>query len=173
MSDSAILKLVFSVTFLRNRVPRNQAFAAGAAAALIPGPLGLAVPLIVAGRKSIPRSVISTVAVVPNVIGEIEQDAKDVISARQLKPVVSQSFFIAGGTIEEGMVVAQDPKSGLLVRPGTEVKLTVSLGAPQLPEDESPVHLQIRKDIEAAQTAILKEIREHAAKDTPYGGAPE
>ncbi|MBA2590971.1 MAG: PASTA domain-containing protein [Pseudomonadota bacterium] len=142
-----ILKLVFSVTFLRKQnVDEKKAFAAGAAAALIPGPLGLAVPLLVArtgvGPSDIGGVVVSNVAVVPPVIGMSKPDAEEAIRGNKLKPV-SKSVAIEGGKAEDkDTVVAQDPKAGSerephLVSPGTEVKLMVSLGPPEpAPEDE-------------------------------------
>lgn len=165
MPDSAILKLVFSAGILlqNQRVPRNEAFAAGAAAAVIPGLGGLAVPLLVARQpRYLPVSGISpvavstsTVAVVPNVINMEKSAAEQAIIANKLKPV-SESRFIQGGTVPKGFVEDQDPKSGSgLVRPGTEVNLTVSLGPPPSATEEESIHQRIEQDVEAAQQQIL------------------
>jgi beta-lactam-binding protein with PASTA domain len=158
-------------------------FAASVGAALIPGPLGLALPLIVARQPTFGTGVSNrgTVSEVPNVIGKTEQDAKDALSERKLKPVV-QSVFIQGGKNEDkGKVVDQVPKSGFAA-PGTMVKLTVSLGAaPTTPEGESSVHQRIEKDVEDAQQQILvaqaqiKEAKETILKaiaDTHKMGGP-
>jgi len=154
-----ILKFVFSLTFLQNQgIERTKAFAAGTAAAVIPGLGGLAVPLIVAGQSQPTfRPGVSdrgTLAEVPNVIGKEEEEAKGIIRGEKLNPV-SESFSIHRGKVEDiGKVVEQVPEQGKLVRVGAPVKLTVSLGAPAATEEES-IHQRIEQDVEAAQQQIL------------------
>lgn len=184
MPDSAILKLVFSVTFLKNQgVPPNEAFAAGAAAALIPGALGLAVPLIVAGRERASVATISdrgTVAEVPHVIDLEQKAAEGIISGRNLHPV-ARSVFIEGGEVgDKGKVVDQKPKSGEFVPLLTDVKLTVSKGPPPLPPEDEDLLIdrEIQKDVQAARAQITdatdKILKAIEGKEPPkYGGALE
>lgn len=95
-----------------------------------------------------------TLAKVPYVIGDDQKTAEENIRKNSLNPV-SESIFIEGEADKrKGTVVDQEPKEGF-VPLGTDVKLTVSSGAPSTPEDDLAVHLRIEKDVEAAKEQIL------------------
>ena len=158
MLNSPFLKFVVSTTLLQNRgVDRNRAIAAGTAAAVIPGALGLAVPLVVAGQSTPSRGGEGpTLSRVPDVVGASQEDAAETLTGHKLKPVV-QSFFIEGRNDDaKGKVVDQVPEPGTFVAPGSTVKLIVSRGAAPAPDDDLTIHERIERAVKRTQSELLE-----------------
>lgn len=142
------MNLFLSLAVLQNKgIPKDKMFAASVGAALVPGLLGLAVPLIVANNAGSNTTTggtgtgtgagtgdgaTTTLTRVPDVQFKQEQDAIDVIKAAGLNPVVSHAYFTPSADAdvpEKGSVAFQDPKpSNDWVDTGTDVRIEVSLG---------------------------------------------
>lgn len=91
---------------------------------------------------------------VPDVIGQLYEDAEKVITTNELTP---QKFGEASDTVPEGEVLRTDPKPGTVVQPGLEVKVYVSLG-------KNPVTVpQVSNMLEAAAKDAI------AARKLVYG----
>jgi len=120
--------LLLSLAILqRQRVARDKTVAASIGAALIPGPVGLALPLIAARSQPVGSTSSSAgqLSLVPDVVDKEQAEAEAAIKGAGLNPV-SQSFFTPAG-FREGTVVKQDPEPGL-VPTGSDVNLSISLG---------------------------------------------
>jgi len=125
--------------------------------ALVPGVLGIAVPLVLAQQEGLvggaaPRP--APVArrgpspvVVPNVVGMTQVAAGTSITGDRLEMRVLEA---ASNEVAKGQVVDQDPPASRVVREGTTVTITVSSGPPE-PGDEPA-------DIDADLTAKLKKM---------------
>jgi hypothetical protein len=139
------MNLFLSLAILQNKgIDRDKMLAASVGAALVPGILGLAVPLIVAnnetgtttgtgtGTAADDTGDVPTQTKVPDVQAKTEQEAIDAITAAGLNPVVTRAFFtaVAGSKIpDKGTVARQDPKpSDDWVDSGSDVRIEVSLG---------------------------------------------
>src|SRR5262245_21493287 len=174
--NSPNLKFLVSLTLLQNRgVDRNEAFAAAGWAAVIPGLVGLALPLIFAGQSTQSRGdERPTLSAMPDVVGASQEDAAEILAGRELRPV-SQSFFIKGGTDDDkGKVVEQVPEAGTFVAPGSTVKLIVSRGAAPAPEDDLTIHERSERAVKDTQSKLLaakEEILEKAAETHETGAS--
>src|SRR3954468_13169254 len=123
------MNLFLSLAVLQNKgIPKDKMLAASVGAALVPGLLGLAVPLMVANSAGSSSTgggkggstgtgtgtdtgTTATLTRVPDVQGKHEQDAIDVIKAAGLNPVVSHAYFTSGAGAdvpEKGSVAFQD-----------------------------------------------------------------
>jgi beta-lactam-binding protein with PASTA domain len=140
------MNLFLSLAILQNKgIDRDKMLAASVGAALVPGILGLAVPLIVASNEASTTTGtgtstgtadttgdVPTQTKVPDVQTKTEQEAIDAITAAGLNPVVTRAFFtaVAGSKIpDKGTVARQDPKpSDDWVDSGSDVRIEVSLG---------------------------------------------
>src|SRR5437868_6928851 len=105
--------LLVSLAVLQNRgLGRDKVLAASVGAALIPGPLGLVVPLAVANSDfggNGDGDGTQTLVRVPDVTGSTEADATDQITAKNLT-AVSESVFIDDPEAAKGTVIEQDPE---------------------------------------------------------------
>lgn len=180
--------LFVSLAILQNRgVARDKMLAASVGAALIPGLMGLVLPLVVArnegrsGAGTGSGSDPGTLTAVPPVIGKTQADAETSLTESLLVPVVQSSFIVdsSDNPATEGIVVDQDPAADEYVQTGSKVTIIVSLGSPpSAPADDLELDTQIQKDvialqvdirdtkekIEQAKTAIIAAI---ATKDAP------
>ena len=130
MEASPILKFAVSTTLLKGRgVDPKKALAAGAVAAVIPGPMGLVVPLMLVGQPATGgQGTGGALAEVPDVVGRSREEAERALERLKLKPV-SQAHEIAGeASYDKGDVVRQEPAAKTLVKPGATVRLIVSAG---------------------------------------------
>ena len=66
---------------------------------------------------------------VPNVVGQTQDSAANLLQASGFKVSVEQSY---SDSVEKGKVISQDPTSGSKKAKGTTVKITVSQGATQV-----------------------------------------
>jgi hypothetical protein len=145
MLESPILKFAVSTTLLQSRrVDPKKALAAGAAAAVIPGALGLVVPLVLVAQQAAPgkgQGAGGVLAEVPDVVGRSQEEAEQALERLELEPV-SQLHRIAGEEhYDKGTVVQQVPAAKTLVKPGATVRLIVSAGGP----DEGQGHKRLER----------------------------
>jgi eukaryotic-like serine/threonine-protein kinase len=91
------------------------------------GAAALLVALVVGGALLLPGS---RRVRVPNVIGRTEQVAAARLRAAGLTPLPASA---SSTTVARGLVFAQSPRTGLVVRKGTRVTITVSSGPPTIP----------------------------------------
>ena len=137
--------MLFSLVFLaQRRVPRAKAVAASVGAGMIPGPVGLVLPAIVArgtkpgsggggGGTHPPVDTGEIKAQVPDVMGATEEEAVAAVREAQLTPVLST--FPTGNVDDLGRVVGQDPEAGTMRRRRSDVDLTIGRAIED--EDES------------------------------------
>src|SRR5262249_32551607 len=155
--DNTNLFLSLAILGQNSEVEQSKKFAASVGAALIPGPLGLALPLIVANSESndnTPPDDVTTLAEVPPVVGRGEETAKKSISDQKLNPLVQHVYIQSGGDGKKGLVVQQDPKAGEFVPLNTDVTLIVSLGVTPGPsQDDSVIDREILQDVKELQEA--------------------
>src|SRR5262249_2597682 len=137
-----------------------------------PGPLGLALPLIVANSESndnTPPDDVTTLAEVPPVVGRGEETAKKSISDQKLNPLVQHVYIQSGGDGKKGLVVQQDPKAGEFVPLNTDVTLIVSLGVTPGPsQDDSVIDREILQDVkelQEAQTVTQNQLKQTVTQD--------
>jgi hypothetical protein len=130
MLESPILKFAISTTLLQRRgIDSKKALAAGAAAAVIPGTLGLVVPLVLVGQTgTLGQSTGGLLSEVPDVVGSPRNDAERALKGLNLKPDSQTHQIASNQTYGEGIVVQQKPPAKTLVKPGTTVQLIVSAG---------------------------------------------
>lgn len=162
--------LFLSLAMLNNaKIPQDKKLAAAAGAAMMPGILGLALPLIVARNSTrdatkpgagsgtspqqTPDGPMQTK--VPNVRDFKEAAAVDTIVRAGLTPVISRVYFkaIDGTPVPPaGQVASQEPMASAdWVDEGSTVKIEVSLGAP-------PAETGSGTDEHAHHTALETEI---------------
>jgi hypothetical protein len=163
--------LLVSLVLLQNQgITPDKAVPASIGAALIPGVLGLIVPLAVANADSggTITGGTQTLVRVPDVTRATEQDAKRQLEAKNLI-ASSDSVFVDDADVSEGDVIDQDPKPDKFVPQGTTVTITVSLGPKPDSGDEAAELDIIRKDVEE-NTKKLDQILAAIAKDV--NGSP-
>jgi hypothetical protein len=165
--------LVFSLLLLRQRrVPRNRALAASVGASLIPGPIGLAFPLLVArgraggggagGGTGLGGAISGVIArgdvfvKVPDVVGKKEGDAVQAVQKADLSPV-SSTFFSSDDAIV-GTVVDQDPLKDKFALVGSKVNLVVAQKAEPTESDKEDAILAAVKDVASKEDQILAKI---------------
>lgn len=166
--------LVFSLLLLRQRkVQRNRALAASVGASLIPGPIGLAFPLLVArkgaggggggggifGGGGGTTGVIDRGDVfvkVPDVVGENEADAVQAVQKADLSPVTNTTFTTDDAIV--GTVVDQDPAADKFAQVGSEVNLVVAQKREPTESDKEDAILAAVKDVASKEDQILAKI---------------
>jgi len=174
--------LVFSLLLLRQRhVPRNKALAASLGASLIPGPIGLVLPLIVTRGRQVGgggggavTGVIDRGDVfvkVPDVVGEKEADAVQAVQQADLSPVTS-TFFSDDDKVV-GTVVDQDPAANKFAQVGSEVNLVVAQKPAPTESDKDDAILTAVKDVSSKEDQILAALEKSgpmSTKGRPSGG---
>jgi len=134
-----VLNLVASEVILGNApTPVDPATKArvSIAAALVPGPIGLALPIITVQRRgSGSGGGASTGVAVPNVTGLSQDAAKSVLQRSQLAFTPVPAFSTE---VENDYVVRQTPDAGQILPLGGTVRLVISAGPPQGPQQEPP-----------------------------------
>jgi hypothetical protein len=170
--------LVFSLVILQQRkVDRAKALAASVGAALIPGPIGLVVPAIVAAGTPEPRPKpglppppedTGVVKVkVPYVVGRPEEAAIQVVREADLTPVTSATFSAAEN--EVGTVVDQDPAGDQYARSGSSVDLTIA----HTPEEEEQSESEKEDEILRVMNQIADKLGVGLAQQRRRARSPE
>jgi hypothetical protein len=167
--------VLFSLIFLQQRrIPRDRALAAAVGSGLIPGPVGLVLPAIVARgsrRVDVPPPPIDAGDVmvkVPDVVGKAEAAASDTVEKNGLRPV-SSTFFT--NEKDPGIVVQQEPEPGKLARTGSDVDLVVARVPvePEASEDEKENQiLEVVHEIATTSKETLAKV-EKCIKDQAPG----
>jgi PASTA domain len=175
--------LVFSLLLLRQRrVSREKALAASVGASLIPGPIGLVLPLILTrGRQGggggggggisgvIDRG--DVLVKVPDVVGEKETDAVQAVQHADLSPVTS-TFFSDDDKVV-GTVVDQDPAANKFAQVGSEVNLVVAQKLAPTEGDKDDAIIAAVKDVSSKEDQILAALEKSgpmSTKGRPSGG---
>jgi hypothetical protein len=132
------LNVMFSLALLKDKkVPREKALAASIGAGLLGGPMGLLLPVMVAGGSGSTGGTTTTTTTgkpagffggtvkvaVPEVVGQSIDDAAKSVSDAGLRSTTSITYT---DEAEHGAVVQQDPESGRLVPEASVVDLTVA-----------------------------------------------
>jgi len=155
--------LVVSLLFLQNRgIPPETAVPAAIGASLIPGMLGLILPLAIAngtGGSTTSTSGSETLVRVPDVTGMSEDAAKRQLEDKKLVASTQSAFLDDAGTAK-GDVFEQDPEADGFVSEGSTVTITVSLGPKPDDGNETEELDTIRKDVEEN----TKKIEENSKK---------
>jgi eukaryotic-like serine/threonine-protein kinase len=99
-----------------------------AGAALLPGIIGLAVPLIIASRAGGQTSTGQGQVVVPDLAGKTQADASSKLAQLELNPTISGAISLDE---QKGLVVDQTPAAGTLVNPKSGVALVIGSGVAQ------------------------------------------
>ena len=142
--------LLVSLAVLQNQgIAQDKTIAASVTAGLIPGVLGLIVPLALANAGSGGTTTVDnqTLVRVPDVTGATEADATKTLEAKKLI-ASSDSVFVDEAAVSKGDVIKQDPEADKFVPEGTTVTITVSLGPKPDGGDETAELDTIRKDVE-------------------------
>lgn len=163
--------LLLSMAILKDsKLPQDKKLAASVGAAMAPGILGLALPMIIARNSAgdgptppgtspgsgipeeqTPDTPLQTM--VPNVQDKTEAAAVDTIKRAGLSPLVSRAYFKPSDEVQVppvGQVVSQDPKpSAEWIDVGSKVRLEVSLGAPpaEAGASEHDLHTALETEI--------------------------
>jgi hypothetical protein len=139
MALDAINAIGALVILGRKPIPREQRVFGTVGAALLPGIVGLAVPLIIAQRTTgqvVPGPGPGSGSVaVPDLVGRDQAAAVTSLNQLQLKATVSTA---TSTDAQKNDVVAQDPLAGTLVSPGATVSIVVGTGLAQANQSVVP-----------------------------------
>lgn len=170
-----LINFVAAQAILRNRnVSSDTLTRSSLAAALVPGPFGLALPLVAA--RGAPPPVVATggdqgsgsgktteYTTVPGLVGLTEADASKNLKAAGLSFAIVRDFH---RTVEKDRVFAVSPPAGETLLVDSTVKLSISDG----PKTECDSNLQ--KEIQQAQEHMINAIADRVVeKLSPAPGA--
>lgn len=160
--------LLLSLAILQSQgVEKSKMVAASFGAAMIPGMMGLALPLIVArnaaangsgnaepaGGTAIDAVGVPVQTTVPDVVGMTELEAVSTIRKAGLNPVVSRAYFSASGDTRvsipvKGTVAIQAPEAEFeWVDTGSDVEIEISLGPVPVEMDDTALDQDIQKKV--------------------------
>ena len=171
--------LVFSLVILQQRkIERAKALAASVGAALIPGPIGLVVPAIVASRTpepppggTLPPPTDTGVVKVkvPGVVGQLEENAVRLVRDADLTPVTSVTF--SASEKEVGQVVDQDPAEDEYAPTRSEVELTIAHAQPRRSRPTSEELDDIRRSFIRSRTTWASGSPSRASRSASGSGS--
>jgi beta-lactam-binding protein with PASTA domain len=125
MALDAINAIGALVILRRRKIDTQQRVFGTVGAALLPGIVGLAVPLIIAQQTKGQQSPAKNLVAVPDLANSDQAAAVASLNQLQLK---MQVITVTSADAQKGKVIAQDSPKGTLLSPGATVTITVGAG---------------------------------------------
>lgn len=103
---------------------------------------------------------------VPDVVGQVYEDGAAVLTEENLRPLAIQQ---PGTQEDEGLIISTDPRAGIAVSPGQQVRVFVSSGAPraQVPDVRNVTLDQATEAIESRGLEVGTITSENSATIRP------
>lgn len=105
---------------------------------------------------------------VPDVVGQTLDEAETLLKEKELKLVLDATMATQSDAVPTGTVSVQDPKGGRVVIQGSEVRIGISLGTPQI----AVPNLVTRTVQEAKFLLVKQQLKVESIAQMPFSGEP-